>query len=61
MLKIKNHNFDTDLYHNNICIDEIFNKNTKEDAKNKIKLLKKFILIIGQKKKKRILKIYIKF
>ncbi|MFX4284882.1 hypothetical protein ACOL3A_10015 [Aliarcobacter butzleri] len=41
MLKIKNHNFDTDLYYNNICIEEIFSRSTKKDAKNKNKTIEK--------------------
>ena len=41
MLKIKNHNFDTDLYHTNICVEEIFSRSTKKDAKNKNKTIEK--------------------
>lgn len=41
MLKIKNHNFDTDLYYKYICVDEIFNKNTKENSKNKNQTIEK--------------------
>lgn len=41
MLKIKNHNFDTDLYYNNICIEEIFSRSTKKDVKNKNKTIEK--------------------
>lgn len=41
MLKIKNHNFNTDLYYNNICIEEIFSRSTKKDVKNKNKTIEK--------------------
>ena len=41
MLQIKNHNFNVDLYFQNICIDEIFSKSTKKNAKNKNKTIEK--------------------
>ncbi|MDN5082129.1 hypothetical protein O8C81_05165 [Aliarcobacter butzleri] len=41
MLKIKNHNFDVDLYYNNICIKEIFNRNTKKNTQNKNETIEK--------------------
>ena len=41
MLKIKNHNFDTDLYYNNICIEEIFSRSRKKDAQNRNETIEK--------------------
>ena len=41
MLKIKNHNFDTDLYHTNICVEEIFSRSTKKDAQNRNETIEK--------------------
>lgn len=53
MLKIKNHNFDLDLYYNNICIDEFFSKSTKKDAKNKNKTIEEIYSKNWLKKKEK--------
>lgn len=41
MLKIKNHNFDTNLYYTNICIEEIFSRITKKDVQNRNETIEK--------------------
>jgi hypothetical protein len=53
MLKIKNHHFDTNLYYNNICIEEFFCKSTKKGAQNKNETIEKIYSNnwLGNKKK----------
>ena len=58
MLKIKNHNFDTDLYYKNICIEEIFSRSTKKDAQNKNETIEKIYSNNWLKNKKNLENIY---